>query len=227
MIRCDINYSMQLISEMNVAPLRRQRATQPSRLEGMRRRSSTSARALRWIPAITSCIATDPPPWWASRCHPVFYSHTTCVTAGQPRASSSSHVFDGADLQRPLVVQPPFVACTLTAHAPLHVQASLYRYEEALEDAKKVVELKPDWPKGYSRVGAAALGAEHYDEAIAAYEKGARFGFVHPPACMPACMHARSVTYLTCLPGPQLQSRQMQSIGFHPADERCCLVGAA
>ena len=52
-------------------------------------------------------------------------------------------------------------------------QASLGRYEEALEDAQKVVQLKPDWPKGYSRVGAAALGAQNYDEAIAAYEKGA------------------------------------------------------
>ena len=52
-------------------------------------------------------------------------------------------------------------------------QASLGHYEEALEDAQKVVELKPDWPKGYSRVGAAALGAQKYDEAIAAYEKGA------------------------------------------------------
>ena len=57
---------------------------------------------------------------------------------------------------------------------PAHMQqASLGHYEEALEDAQKVVELKPDWPKGYSRVGAAALGAQKYDEAIAAYEKGA------------------------------------------------------
>ncbi|KAK9903222.1 hypothetical protein WJX75_000014 [Coccomyxa subellipsoidea] len=50
--------------------------------------------------------------------------------------------------------------------------ASLRRYKEALEDANKVVEIKPDWPKGYSRVGAAAIGAQDYDAAIAAYEKG-------------------------------------------------------
>ncbi|BDA49920.1 Hsp70-Hsp90 organizing protein 1 [Coccomyxa sp. Obi] len=50
--------------------------------------------------------------------------------------------------------------------------ASLKRYDEALKDAKKVVELKPDWPKGYSRVGAAAHGANDFDAAIAAYEKG-------------------------------------------------------
>ena len=36
----------------------------------------------------------------------------------------------------------------------------------------QVVELKPDWPKGYSRVGAAAYGAGDYDAAIEAYEKG-------------------------------------------------------
>jgi hypothetical protein len=36
----------------------------------------------------------------------------------------------------------------------------------------QVVELKPDWPKGYSRVGAAAFGVRDYDEAVSAYEKG-------------------------------------------------------
>ncbi len=36
----------------------------------------------------------------------------------------------------------------------------------------QVIELKPDWPKGYSRVGAAAHGARDFDAAIAAYEKG-------------------------------------------------------
>ena len=36
-----------------------------------------------------------------------------------------------------------------------------------------MVELKPDWPKGYSRVGAAACGARDFSRAISAYEKGA------------------------------------------------------
>ena len=54
----------------------------------------------------------------------------------------------------------------------MHRQASLGRYEEALEDAERVTELKPDWPKGYSRVGAAAFGTGDYDRAISAYEKG-------------------------------------------------------
>ncbi|KAJ4877344.1 Hsp70-Hsp90 organizing protein 2 [Raphanus sativus] len=50
--------------------------------------------------------------------------------------------------------------------------ASLLRYEEALSDAKKTVELKPDWAKGYSRLGAAHLGLNQSDEAVEAYSKG-------------------------------------------------------
>ncbi len=37
---------------------------------------------------------------------------------------------------------------------------------------RQVVELKPDWPKGYSRLGAAHQGLKQWDEAATAYEKG-------------------------------------------------------
>jgi stress-induced-phosphoprotein 1 len=36
--------------------------------------------------------------------------------------------------------------------------ASLKQFDKALEDATKVVEIKPDWPKGYTRKAAAAHG---------------------------------------------------------------------
>ncbi|XP_006648881.2 hsp70-Hsp90 organizing protein [Oryza brachyantha] len=50
--------------------------------------------------------------------------------------------------------------------------ASVHRYSEALADAEKTVELKPDWAKGYSRLGAAHLGLADAASAVAAYEKG-------------------------------------------------------
>ena len=37
----------------------------------------------------------------------------------------------------------------------------------------QVVELKPDWPKGYSRLAAANQGLGDWDDAIDAYKRGA------------------------------------------------------
>ena len=34
------------------------------------------------------------------------------------------------------------------------------------------VDLKPDWPKGYSRLGGALFGKGSTDEAVKAYKKG-------------------------------------------------------
>ncbi|CAH0775335.1 unnamed protein product [Bemisia tabaci] len=45
-------------------------------------------------------------------------------------------------------------------------------YIKALEDAEKTVELKPDWPKGYSRKGSALAYLRRFDESIKAYEEG-------------------------------------------------------
>ena len=41
-----------------------------------------------------------------------------------------------------------------------------------MADAEKIVQLKPDWPKGYFRLGEAHFGLGHFDEAVAAYTKG-------------------------------------------------------
>ena len=46
------------------------------------------------------------------------------------------------------------------------------RQEEGLD--WQAVELKPDWPKGYTRVGAAAFHLRDWETATKAYEKGAR-----------------------------------------------------
>uniref|UniRef100_A0A8R7TKV3 STI1 domain-containing protein n=1 Tax=Triticum urartu TaxID=4572 RepID=A0A8R7TKV3_TRIUA len=50
--------------------------------------------------------------------------------------------------------------------------ASLHRYKEALADAERTVALRPDWAKGYSRLGAARLGSGDAAGAVEAYEKG-------------------------------------------------------
>jgi stress-induced-phosphoprotein 1 len=52
--------------------------------------------------------------------------------------------------------------------------ASMHQYAPALEDAKRCVELKADWPKGYSRLGAAYHGLGKYEEAVDALEEGLR-----------------------------------------------------
>ncbi|XP_050259291.1 hsp70-Hsp90 organizing protein 3-like [Quercus robur] len=48
---------------------------------------------------------------------------------------------------------------------------SINKYSEALTDAKKTVELKPNWSKGYRRLDAAHLDLAHYDDAVSAYKK--------------------------------------------------------
>lgn len=50
--------------------------------------------------------------------------------------------------------------------------AKLLKYEEALQDAEKTVEVNPTWPKGYSRKGAALTGLEKFEEALTAYDDG-------------------------------------------------------
>eukprot|EP00924_Labyrinthula_sp_SR-Ha-C_P010691 snap_masked-scaffold_49-processed-gene-1.74-mRNA-1 protein AED:0.02 eAED:0.02 QI:0/-1/0/1/-1/1/1/0/584 len=44
--------------------------------------------------------------------------------------------------------------------------------ESALKDANKAIDLKPDWPKGYSRKGAALHKLLQFDKSVEAYEKG-------------------------------------------------------
>eukprot|EP00929_Paragymnodinium_shiwhaense_P107897 TRINITY_DN74240_c0_g1_i1.p1 TRINITY_DN74240_c0_g1~~TRINITY_DN74240_c0_g1_i1.p1 ORF type:complete len:588 (+),score=240.48 TRINITY_DN74240_c0_g1_i1:82-1845(+) len=50
--------------------------------------------------------------------------------------------------------------------------ASLEKFEKAYEDGKKCVELKPDWPKGYTRKGLAEYWLQKYDDAAETYKAG-------------------------------------------------------
>jgi len=50
--------------------------------------------------------------------------------------------------------------------------SSLNKYEDALADANKTIELKSDWSKGYGRKGTALHGLGKLEEALESYEKG-------------------------------------------------------
>jgi len=50
--------------------------------------------------------------------------------------------------------------------------AAMNKFDEALADGKKCVELKPDWAKGYGRVGYALFKLGKVEEAKKAYEEG-------------------------------------------------------
>jgi len=50
--------------------------------------------------------------------------------------------------------------------------ASLKKFDEAHTDASKTTELKPDWPKGHSRLGAALYGQGDLEGSVEAYNAG-------------------------------------------------------
>ena len=50
--------------------------------------------------------------------------------------------------------------------------AALEKFDEALADGKKCVEIKPDWAKGYGRVGYALFKLNKLEDAKKAYEDG-------------------------------------------------------
>ena len=50
--------------------------------------------------------------------------------------------------------------------------AAIDKFKEALADGKKCVEIKPDWAKGYGRVGYALFKLDKLEEAKQAYEDG-------------------------------------------------------
>lgn len=53
-------------------------------------------------------------------------------------------------------------------------------FAKSLSDAEKTIELKKDWPKGYSRKGAALELLERFDEAIVTYEEGLKVDSSNP-----------------------------------------------
>jgi stress-induced-phosphoprotein 1 len=52
--------------------------------------------------------------------------------------------------------------------------ANCSKFDEALDDARLVLKLKPGWVKGHARAAAAYMGLELYSEAKEAYEKAVK-----------------------------------------------------
>jgi len=75
--------------------------------------------------------------------------------------------------QRAIEVYNKAIELEKTDHVLLsnrcHAFVELDRFTEALEDAEKCVELRPDWPKGYFRKGRALYGLGKYEDAAVAF----------------------------------------------------------
>lgn len=78
--------------------------------------------------------------------------------ADAPRGSTD----DGADES----LRAPLLSNRSAAHA------SLGQHRLALEDAEAVTRLRPDWAKGWGRVGAAHHLGRDWQRAVRAYERG-------------------------------------------------------
>jgi tetratricopeptide (TPR) repeat protein len=53
--------------------------------------------------------------------------------------------------------------------------SKLEQYEEAVRDAEKCIELKPEWAKGYGRRADALFSLQRYEEARESYLRGLQF----------------------------------------------------
>ena len=61
----------------------------------------------------------------------------------------------------------------LCAHPQCWIsRSSLNRFDEALADGNRAVELRPDWAKAYSRQALALFHLKRMEEAEASYRKG-------------------------------------------------------
>ena len=73
--------------------------------------------------------------------------------------------------------------------------ASKLDFENALKDAEKCVELKSDWPKGWSRKGYAAFQLGDYATAMESYKKGLELD-PNNSACLEGLENIRTRIYL-------------------------------
>eukprot|EP00325_Prymnesiales_sp_UTEX-LB-985_P023884 CAMPEP_0174720684 /NCGR_PEP_ID=MMETSP1094-20130205/34191_1 /TAXON_ID=156173 /ORGANISM="Chrysochromulina brevifilum, Strain UTEX LB 985" /LENGTH=361 /DNA_ID=CAMNT_0015921209 /DNA_START=84 /DNA_END=1169 /DNA_ORIENTATION=+ len=96
--------------------------------------------------------------------------------AEEPTAKEKGNkAFASGDYEAAIAAYTEAIATDPTDHA-LHSNRSAANakkgaFKDALLDANKCIELKPDWAKGHSRRGAAYFGLQNWPAAQAAYEK--------------------------------------------------------
>lgn len=89
---------------------------------------------------------------------------------------------------------------------------ALKEYKEALASAKKTIELKPDWPKGYYRKGQALENLLEYAESYQAYQEGLKL------APEDASLITASKELSTLLTELKFTERELEQAGNPDAD---------
>ncbi|XP_065830517.1 tetratricopeptide repeat protein 28-like isoform X1 [Oscarella lobularis] len=111
---------------------------------------------------------------------------TTTTTTTAPREHVEATVLDKAkrsneacqagEFRAAIDMYTEAIALDLNNHVLISNRSAAFvhikKYQEALSDADKVVELKPDWAKGYYRRGIALHHLKRHTEAIVAFSKG-------------------------------------------------------
>ena len=85
---------------------------------------------------------------------------TFCQLEGASEASRDAHAPEPLDFRSHLVLGRNEVYWSNRAAA----YTSLKQFAAAVADAKKVIQLRPKWVKGYSRLAAAYFGSEDFSE---------------------------------------------------------------
>ncbi|BFZ24338.1 hypothetical protein BsWGS_27377 [Bradybaena similaris] len=98
-----------------------------------------------------------------------FQSYTNAYRFGKVTPEELKHLVVG------LIdtVKQDMVKCAGADHLLLsnrsHGYALMEQFEDALRDSEQVVQLRPDWPKGYFRKGCALYGLGRYEDAVVSF----------------------------------------------------------
>lgn len=91
-------------------------------------------------------------------------------------SAKAKEAFSKKDFTTAVKYYTEAIACDPTDHIFFSNRsacyASLEQYEDALDDAKKCLELKPDFARGYGRKGLAEFYLKRYEDSKKTYEEG-------------------------------------------------------